>query len=489
VACVKKVRSAGGAVAVGLPAAVMLGLGLWGIDRGGMWRDEAVTSQVARRSVAQIWRLLHGVDAVHGLYYLLMHAFLAVRPGEVALRLPSVCAGAATAGLVAAIGVRLARPRVGLWAGLLYAATPMAGHYAQEGRSYALVAAGAAGATLLLLRAVEGRSWWPYGGVVAVTCLLHELAVLVLLAHVVTLALARVPGRVWRGWGCAAGSAVLMLTPLGAVSRGQAGQVAWLAVPGVGSAERLLWEFMGPSGAVFWPYAGLAGVALLWPWDRRRLSLMSVALPWLVVPPLLLMAVSRVWPLYDDRYVLYALPGAPLLAAAGVDRVAGAVGRLLSGKAGVSGRGWLPTSLIGTLAIALSFAYQLPLLRQDRSPAHRPDDLAAVSGLAAREIRSGDPVLFLPAIGRARRWRIPGSSAGCGTWRSGCPGRSPGPCTAVRSASRCCGAGSRRWTGCGCSPSPTPWARPGPRAARPSSSNSPWWARSSCPGRSSCAGV
>jgi hypothetical protein len=136
-----------------VPVAVMLALGLWGLDRGGMWGDEGVTFLVGRRTVPQIWHLLHGVDAVHGLYYLLMHAVLAVHPGEVALRLPSVCGAAATAGLVAALGVRLARPRVGLWAGLLYAITPLTGHYAQEGRSYALVAAGVAGATLLLVRA------------------------------------------------------------------------------------------------------------------------------------------------------------------------------------------------------------------------------------------------------------------------------------------------------------------------------------------------
>ncbi|MGW4564480.1 glycosyltransferase family 39 protein, partial [Streptomyces sp. NPDC004561] len=154
------------------PALVTLALGLWRLDRGGMWRDEAVTYQVGRRTVPQIWRLLHGVDAVHGLYYLLMHAVLALRPGEVVLRLPSVCAAAATAGLVAALGARLLRPRAGLWAGLLYAVNPMTGHYAQEGRSYALVAAGATCATLLFVRAVQGGSWWAYGAVLGVLSLL-----------------------------------------------------------------------------------------------------------------------------------------------------------------------------------------------------------------------------------------------------------------------------------------------------------------------------
>src|SRR5690348_3407362 len=84
-------------LAVLAPVLAMLAIGLWGLDRGGMWRDEAVTFQVAQRSVPQIWHLLHSVDAVHGLYYLLMHPVLAPHPGEVALRLPSVCGAAATA--------------------------------------------------------------------------------------------------------------------------------------------------------------------------------------------------------------------------------------------------------------------------------------------------------------------------------------------------------------------------------------------------------
>ncbi|MGW0574908.1 glycosyltransferase family 39 protein, partial [Streptomyces sp. NPDC002920] len=373
--------------AVAVPAGVMLVLGLWGVERGGMWRDEAVTFQVARRSVPEIWRLLHGVDAVHGLYYLLMHAVLAVRPGELALRLPSVCGAAVAAGLVAVLGVRLARPRVGLWAGLLYAATPLVGHYAQEGRSYAVVGAGAAGATLLLVRAVRGGSWRPYGVVVALTCVLHELAVLLLLAHAVTLLHARVGRRAWRGWAGAAGAAVVVLLPLALVSKVQAGQVAWLPRPGPDSAERLLHAALGTGGPVFWTCLVLALVAVPGP---RRLTLASVALPWAVLPPLTLIAASQLQPIYDDRYVLYAFGAAPLLVALGADRV------LTMLKIGMSPL----VPLAGTLAVALAFTQQLPLHRQDRTLLTRPDSLAAVSALAARELRPGDSVVFLPTIGR-----------------------------------------------------------------------------------------
>ncbi|MET9895212.1 glycosyltransferase family 39 protein [Streptomyces sp. NPDC006465] len=384
------------AVAVLLPVLVMLVIGLWGLDRGGMWRDEAVTFQVARRSVPQIWHLLHSVDVVHGLYYLLMHAVLAPHPGEVALRLPSVCGAAAAAGFVAALGVRLCRPRVGLWAGLLYAVTPMTGHFAQEGRSYALVAAGAAGATLLLVRAARSTRpgpWCAYGVTVAVTCLLHEMALLLLLAHAGTLVLARVPARVWRAWIAAAVAVALVLLPLVLVSQGQSAQVAWLSRTGLGSVKRLLGLFTGPARLVTVPYLALAVLAVLAVRPARTrpgtFSLQAVALPLVTVPPAVLLAVSRWWPLYDERYVLYALAGAPLLAAAGADRLAVRLPRLLPHAA-----------LSGVLAVTLVFAVQLPLLRRDRVPDRRPDNLAAVSAVAHRALRPGDPVLFLPSIAR-----------------------------------------------------------------------------------------
>ncbi|MFJ8024227.1 glycosyltransferase family 39 protein [Streptomyces sp. NPDC096311] len=395
-------------VAVVLPVLVMLTLGLWRLDRGGMWRDEAATYQVARRSVPQIWHLLHHVDAVHGLYYLFMHLVLAPAPGEVALRLPSVVGAATTAGLVAALGIRLCNPRVGLWAGLLYAVTPLTGHFAQEGRSYALVAAGATAATLLLVRALRGgRGWWAYGVTVAVTCLLHEFALLLLLAHGTTLALTRMPWRVWWRWGIAAGVTLLVLAPLALVSHRQSAQVAWLAVPNRESVDNLMHAFLSQAQLVFVPYVFLIALALWRPFPRRgEPNLVSVALPLLLVPPAVLIAVSRFRPLYDERYVLYALAGAPLLAAAGAERLTGWVSRLPSAAAPRL------VALAGVLAISLVLAVQFPLLRKDRDPAHRPDNLAAVSAAAGRELRPGDPVLYLPSLTRRSALAYPAGFRG-----------------------------------------------------------------------------
>ncbi|MGY4928237.1 glycosyltransferase family 39 protein [Streptomyces sp. 900105755] len=400
-------------LAVAAPAAVMLAVGCWGLHRGGMWRDEAVTYQVARRTVPQIWRLLHEVDAVHGLYYLLMHVVLAAdpgHPGEVVLRLPSVCAAAGTAGLVAALGMRLARPRVGLWAGLLYAVTPLVGHYAQEGRSYALVAAGATGATLLLVRAVreQGRRlWWWYGAVLGLTCWLHEFAVLLLLAHAGTLALARSSGRVWRRWGCAAGGVALSLLPMVVVSRGQSAQVAWLREPDVETAQELLRQYLGPTDGVYWACLALGLLGLTRLVGRRgEVTLAAVALPLAVLPPVALMLASQFTPLYVDRYVLYALAGAPLLVALGADQVARVLGRLWSHRTQPVLRSPALT-LAGVLAVLLAFSHQVPLLRADRVAGTRPDDLGAVAAAVARVLRPGDPVLFVPAHARGAELAYP----------------------------------------------------------------------------------
>ncbi|PRC62699.1 hypothetical protein C6A85_01690, partial [Mycobacterium sp. ITM-2017-0098] len=69
-----------------------------------------------------LWALLHHVDAVHGLYYLLMHGWFAVAPvSEGWSRLPSsLMIGAAAAGVVV-LGRQLTTSSVGLCAGVVFA--------------------------------------------------------------------------------------------------------------------------------------------------------------------------------------------------------------------------------------------------------------------------------------------------------------------------------------------------------------------------------
>src|SRR3954452_14312354 len=123
-----------GAGVVVASVVAMLVVGLWGLDRGSMWQDEATTFTVATRSVHQILAVLGNIDLVHGAYYLLMHVWMLPGAGEVWMRVPSVLAMGVAAGATAALGTRLCGTRTGLVAGLLFAGWPLVSYYAQEGR-------------------------------------------------------------------------------------------------------------------------------------------------------------------------------------------------------------------------------------------------------------------------------------------------------------------------------------------------------------------
>ncbi|MGA5807534.1 glycosyltransferase family 39 protein [Streptomyces cellulosae] len=304
--------------------------------------------------------------------------------GLLTLRLPSVLAMAAAASAVGLLGLRLAGPRVGLLAGLGFPLLPHVQKYAQEGRSYALVCALVAWATYALVgvvaRPTRGR-WALYGGTMLLASLLHEFAVLALVAHGVTLFVSRVPRPVLRAWAVTAAAVV---TGLVLRSAAQAEQVAWIEAP-----VRL------PGFALV---AVLGLVCAFAPVERRSgrpVRLPVLAVPLVVLPCLLLLAASLVKPLFVDRYVLYSHVGIALLLGSGVDHV-----RRLRRS---SGNPWI-TAVIGVAAVSV-LAALVPTTLELRTPAGRTNDATAV-GAALRETgRPGDGLLYLPA--QHRYWTEP----------------------------------------------------------------------------------
>ncbi|MEU3848297.1 glycosyltransferase family 39 protein [Streptomyces sp. NPDC029554] len=378
-----------------VPALVATALGLWGIERqNSMWRDESVTYQVAHRPLGELGALLEHIDAVHGLYYLLMHGVFALWDGGlVALRLPSVAATALAAAGVSAIGRRLAGPRAGLAAGLVLAVLPVVQEFTQEGRSYALVCAGVTWATYAYLRALgaRGARWWTaYGLLLAVTCWLHEFAGLALLAHGLTLVLLRAPRTARRRWCAAAAGVALSVLPLALVSVGQSQrQLGWLGRPGLGMWLQFL--ALAAAGAlVAWLLLRRSGDAVR-DGDRR---LVALALPMLTVPAGVLLTVSLIKPWYVERYVLYGMTGLALLAGAGLDRAMARRRRLAPA---------VRVLTAGLLALA-ALAVLLPWSFLVRSPESRKDDVVAVAHAVEKAARPGDAVLFLPS--RRREWLL-----------------------------------------------------------------------------------
>ncbi|WP_234380507.1 glycosyltransferase family 39 protein [Streptomyces sp. CMB-StM0423] len=384
------------------PAALALVLGLWGLGRQGtMWRDEAVTYEMAHRDLTALWQTLPHFDAVHGLYYLLMHGVFGLWDGGLlALRMPSVLATAAAAAGVALLGRRLAGPRAGLVAGLVYPLVPDVQRYAQEGRSYALVAACLVWAGWLLVRALDERSprlWAGYAALMLAAGLLHEFAVLAMAAHGVTLWLRRPGQAARRGWWVAVGCVAVGLTPHAVRSAGQSAQVDWIGMPGPVALLKY--------AAIVVLGVGLAGFV---PRASRRLT--HFALPLAVLPGALLLLATPLRPLYVDRYVLCYATGLALLAGAALDAAL---------RAGVHDPTWDHHPAAGTaapagaagprtrrrvtaVAVVAVLVAPLPATFHLRTPASRLDDVSAVARAVQAQSRPGDGLLFLPA--RRRVW-------------------------------------------------------------------------------------
>ncbi|MFI6948198.1 glycosyltransferase family 39 protein [Streptomyces sp. NPDC050422] len=382
-----------------LPLLWTFALGLWGLSRQHtLWRDEAATWQVARRPVADIWHMLGQVDAVHGLYYLLMHGlFECFGSGTTTLRLPSVLATSLAAACVAVIARRLAGQLVGLTAGLAFGLLPAVQFYLQEGRSYALIAMGAGISTLLLVTMLEDRGrdrrrrWTAYGGTVLLCALLNWLSLLILPAHLATLVWSKAERGIWTRWAVASAAAVAAALPLILFSRSQSDQVSWI--------PPLTWHMMiGP--AVLLLIGGIGALA-----DRPqsgRLSVAAVGLPLLAVPQIGLIGLSLVQPLFLDRYVLFSMLGLALLIGAALGAVVAALGKRFQRTSS-----WLLPVAVVVAALAL-----LPQLLAKRSPASRVDDVLAVAADVRHLKKAGDAVLFIPAARRDTALVSPDDFAG-----------------------------------------------------------------------------
>ncbi|MCQ6553570.1 glycosyltransferase family 39 protein [Streptomyces sp. C10-9-1] len=381
-----------------IPVLWTLVLGLWGLSRQhSVWRDEAATWQVAQRSTAQIWNLFGQVDAVHGLYYLLMHGlFTCFGPSTTTLRLPSVLATAVAAGCVAAIGRRLAGGWAGLGGGLALGLLPAVQFQLQEGRPYALVAAGAGISTLLLVTALTGRRhrpvlWVAYGGTVLVCGLLNWLSLLLLPAHLVTLVWSRSGRGLWKQWATASVAGTACVLPLVLFTRNQSQQVSWI--------PPLSWHMMiGP--AVLLAIGGLGALT-----GRRREdgpSVASVGFPLLAVPQIALIGISLIRPMFLERYVLFSFLGLALL----IGTALGAAVRAAAPR--------LPRAHVCVLPAVLTVATValLPESLEKRSPASRVDDVLAIASDVRRLKRPGDGVLFVPAARRDTKAVSPDAFAG-----------------------------------------------------------------------------
>jgi mannosyltransferase len=303
-------------LAVALLAAVVSGTGA---SRPSLWFDESATiSASASRSLPELWRLLGHIDAVHGLFYLLMHGWFAVFPAtEFWSRVPSCLAiGIAAAGVVV-FGKQFASRTTAVCAGVVFAILPRVTLAGVEARSYAFTAVAAVWLTVLLVTSIRRNRWWLWL-LYAVTLLLSillniYLVLLVPTFAVVTPLLGRRKSIVL--WWAITSAVVGIMTPFMLFAHGQRFQVAWISrINWHNAIDVLQHQFFDNSV----PFAILAAVIfaaalafrLTGRWkvadDTRQLLL--VCTTWIVVPTAVSLVYSAFEPFYYPRYLFFTTP-------------------------------------------------------------------------------------------------------------------------------------------------------------------------------------
>ncbi len=135
------------------------------LDNKGMWLDETFSVWLANHSVADMLRWIVKIDQHPPLYYLLLHAWIAL-DGDAPyhVRLLSVLFGAGTIPIIYLIGKRMSGVVMGLAAAVLLAFSLFNIYFAQETRMYTLLTFNAAAAIYALVRLLtDSRAVRPIG--------------------------------------------------------------------------------------------------------------------------------------------------------------------------------------------------------------------------------------------------------------------------------------------------------------------------------------
>ncbi|WP_125079195.1 glycosyltransferase family 39 protein [Mycobacterium sp. P7213] len=372
-----------------------------GASRPSLWFDEAATiSASTHRSLPELWRLLTHIDAVHGLYYLVMHGWFAVFPAtEFWSRVPSSLAvGLGTAGVVV-LSRGFTGRQVSVCAGALYAILPRMTWAGVEARPYAFSAMAAVWLTVLWVTAARRntvRLWVGYAVAVVAATLLNTFTVLMVAVHAVALRRLRTDDSARRRWAVAAGAALAALAPFLWFSQGQIRQVAWIRPLNPHTVIEIVQQQYFDSSVPFaiLAWLGLAGAVVAVrngtrrspdP-DTRRLAALCAA--WMLIPTLATLAYSVVVkPVYYPRYLICTAPAMAIALAI-------AITTLATSRRAVIG-------VVALLAIAAAPNYVVN--QRDRYTKEKGWDYSAVADVIVAHAQPGDCLM----IDNTTRW-LPG---------------------------------------------------------------------------------
>jgi len=373
-------------------------ISLAGAARPSFWYDEAATiSSAYSRSLPQLWRMLGNVDAVHGLYYLLMHGWFQIfPPTEFWSRAPSgLAVGGAAAGVVV-LGRQFSSRTIAVAAGVVCAILPRTTWAGIEARPYALSMMAAVWLTVMLVVAARRESrwlWLCYGLTLLISVLLDIYLGLLLAAHVVFIVAFRRHRKVLVPFAIASLLALCCLTPFVLKVVGQVQQIKWIAPIGHRTIEDVVIQQYferSPPFAVLSALVVVAAIALRR--NRSRLAvadrqLLALAVAWMTLPTVAIVAWSAAaHPIYTPRYLSFTAPAMAL--ALGV-----CIGALAA-------KPWVATAIVILLAVAAAPNY---VLAQRNPYAKYGMDYSQVADLISAKAAPGDCLLvndtvtFMPA--------------------------------------------------------------------------------------------
>ncbi|MBN2053845.1 glycosyltransferase family 39 protein, partial [bacterium] len=318
---------------IGITTAAVL-LRLHSLDAYAPWFDEALCYFQSQ----ELAPLLNGASLSNNppLFYLLLYSWGSICRDYVFLRLLSVFFGAAAVPLVYLLGRQLRSPGAGLWAALLLACSPLHVYYSQQIKMYALNCC-----MVLLAAVVAGRcADRPSTGLLAALSVtgaamlyLHYYLFLPVLMVGCYIAISqfheerRIGRAVWFG-----ALVTLLYVPwLLVFFESHLGTTVdyvttYIPRPGIRSLFYTLKNFAAGFHSfrvVYWPAALMVVAGCLAGLVRLvRDRALHWLLPWLLsVPPIAIVFILSQWyPMYLDRYLLYALPPLLLITAHGYGR-------------------------------------------------------------------------------------------------------------------------------------------------------------------------
>ncbi len=390
------------AVVIGAASTIVALAGSW---IPSLWGDEAASIMSARREWGSLWSLLGTVDAVHGVYYAVLHVWIElVGASPFAVRVPSgIAIGAASAGLYLLVRRRATR-EMAVIAAAVFALLPRVTFLATEARSLAIATAAAVWLTLLLLRLLDVPArrgwWWVYAiGLVLAVHLFVYLALL-LPVHAVVASLELRGSRRLRGirirpFLLAWAGAALLIAPIGVVAVMQRDQIAFSRPHRTVTPEGVLvdqWFMFEALALIAWAFI-IVSVAVVvhrredaWHGNRQLLLLGGA---WIVIPTTALILVAAVVSLgYTPRYLAFCAPGAAILIAIAVAA--------------------LPRRWMQAVSVAVIAALAVPVYLDQRTPYWKNGgtDWQTVAEVVSELAGPGDGIVFDESVRPSRRPRL-----------------------------------------------------------------------------------